>query len=207
MGVERNIDEAYKWYILAADQCSVRAYNRIGWIYYTGVWGSFKKDYAEAAKWYQLSADQGDYYGQYQLGNCYLEQHKVKEALTWLNRSAEQGYGPAHYQIAEIYFNGKSVIQNYKEAFKHYKLASDLRYEWAIDKLAQCYYDGYGTSVDKTEAYFWWLICSAEFGIEEVKTKRDKVAQELTSQQRELIQNRASKFYEEFKEKPYYIDQ
>ena len=56
-GVEKDYDEAAKWYRTAAEQGDQEAWYKLGNMYYRGE--GVKKDTAEAAKWYQKAAEQG----------------------------------------------------------------------------------------------------------------------------------------------------
>jgi TPR repeat protein len=62
-----DIEEAIRWYRLAAEQGLLGAQNTLGRLY------SSNHNYEEAVYWYRLAAKQGDIYAQMHLGYCYEE--------------------------------------------------------------------------------------------------------------------------------------
>lgn len=83
-GVEKNMEEAAKWYRLAADQGHVFSRNNLGACYYYG--RGVQQDYAEAKKLFQLAAEKGDDYALYNLGLCYYYGRGVKQDYTESSR-------------------------------------------------------------------------------------------------------------------------
>jgi TPR repeat protein len=57
-GVEINLSEAFKWYMLSAKQGHSNSQYNIGMMYENGE--GVSKNYIEAKKWYKLAANQGD---------------------------------------------------------------------------------------------------------------------------------------------------
>ena len=84
-GIEKNCDEAFRLYHLAAAQGNPVYENRLGWYYQEG--DGVKQDYAEAAKWFRLAADKGNPYARNNLGLLYERGIYFKkddaEALKW----------------------------------------------------------------------------------------------------------------------------
>jgi hypothetical protein len=58
VGWKVDLEEAVKWYLLAADQKHVRAQNILGHMYINGE--GVEKNLKEALKWWRFAADQGD---------------------------------------------------------------------------------------------------------------------------------------------------
>ena len=55
---------------------------------------------------------------------------------------------------------------------------------------------GEGVVQNHKEAYFWLLLAAAN-GLEEAKVERDTIAQELSKEQQEEVQARATKWFAE----------
>ena len=66
--VDKNLEEAAKWWGLAAEQGNASAQFNLGVCYDNG--SGVTQSYAEAAKWYRLAAEQGEVRAQYNLGIC-----------------------------------------------------------------------------------------------------------------------------------------
>ena len=129
-GVEKNDDEAVKWYKLAADQNHAKAQNSLGYSYEFGE--GVEKNIDEAVKLYKLSVEQGYSLAQNNLASCYLEgagvPYDLDKALQLYNLSAEQGNWSAYVNLGEIYYNEKYGIQDLikaKEYFEKAKLNFD----------------------------------------------------------------------------------
>lgn len=80
-----------------------------------------------------------------------------------------------------------------RNAIKCYIEAANKGEEKAQYYLGDCYYSGIGVIQNYEEAYFWLLIASVS-GNKDTVDLRDKIAIELTSQQKTSIQERASKW-------------
>jgi hypothetical protein len=68
-GVPQDLNEAVKWFRLAADRRDAAAQFYLGVMYSEGQ--GVPQDYDEAVKWYRRAADQGDAQAQYNLGLVY----------------------------------------------------------------------------------------------------------------------------------------
>lgn len=95
--VEKNLEEAFKYYTRAAEKKLATAQRSLGICYEFG--RGVEKDPIEAVKWYRLAADQGSPYAQFNLGQCYelgtgIEQN-LEEAIKYYKLSADQGYEEA----------------------------------------------------------------------------------------------------------------
>ncbi len=89
-GVEKDSDQAIKWYKAAADQGNADAQFFLGAIYLLP-----QRDIPEGLKWLRLSADQGMQDAQFLLGMAYLKgqnfTHDPVQAYMWLELAAAQG--------------------------------------------------------------------------------------------------------------------
>jgi TPR repeat protein len=143
-GTPQELEEALKWYKLAAEQGYARAQYNVGFYYSCGK--GVAQDYQEALKWYKLAAEQGYVKAQFSIGNAYAGgkgmPQDYKEALKWYTLAAEQGDANAQYSIGLMYDNGKGMSQDYQEALKWYKLAAEQGHAWAQVNLAHIYVEG-----------------------------------------------------------------
>ena len=103
LGVEADLDEAVKWYGLAAGNGHAWAQRTLGDLSAGGAWG--KPDFADAAQWYRLAAEQNDAEAQRKLGALYLKGRGVPRdrdaAVEWLRRALAQGDAEARRLLAE----------------------------------------------------------------------------------------------------------
>jgi hypothetical protein len=76
-GVEKDDQEATKWFELAAGQGQALAQDILGETYDQG--RGVPKDYSKAVRWYRLAAEQGDALGQYNLGIMYARELGVPQ--------------------------------------------------------------------------------------------------------------------------------
>lgn len=92
-GVEKNIDEAMKWFRMAADQGDATAQHCLGMIFEEG--RDVAPDYAKAEKWYFKAADQGMVWAQRHLGLMHLRGQGIPQdnvqAHFWLGLAAAAG--------------------------------------------------------------------------------------------------------------------
>jgi TPR repeat protein len=92
-GADKNLDEAFRWYSLAAEQGSSKAQANLGVMYAEGQ--SVPQDSKIAANWFRKSAEQGNAMAQHNLGLMYgrgqgVEQSYV-DAYVWESLAATSG--------------------------------------------------------------------------------------------------------------------
>ena len=73
------------------------------------------------------------------------------------------------------FYYGQGVPQDYKEAFKWYRLAAEQGHAQAQCDLGEMYYEGEGVPHDYAEAIKWWKL-AAEQGHEEAQYNLDNSA-------------------------------
>ena len=61
----------------------------------------------------------------YQLGRAYSKKKDDTNAIKWYTRAAELGDAHAQYLLGRMYRKGEGVPQDYKTAFKWYKLSAE----------------------------------------------------------------------------------
>lgn len=161
-GVEKNYEEAVKYYRLAADHGHGWAQYSLANCCYNG--NGIEKNYVEAIKYCRLAADQGNPSAQNFLGNCYYSGIGVKknviEAVKCYRLAADQGDNWGQYYLANCYYSGEGVKKNYEEAVKYYRLAADQGHSDAQYALGNCYYSGRGVEKNDVEAVKYYRLAA-----------------------------------------------
>jgi hypothetical protein len=113
MGVERNLEEAAKWYKAAAEQGDPEGQHNLGVSYEKGEGVAMSLDQAE--HWYRKAAEQDNVLSQHNLGILLYRQNKnLDEARKWLLTAANQEYAGSQYILGVIYMQGMAVDANQK---------------------------------------------------------------------------------------------
>lgn len=85
----------------------------------------------------------------YGLGTVYdFLNQKPKIAIPYYQQAANSGYMPAQYRLGVIYYKGRGVKQNYREAWRYLNLAAEQNYAAAQNFLI---------TIDKSHPDFDWL--------------------------------------------------
>lgn len=75
---------------------------------------------------------------------------------------AEQGNAWAQYSLGVMYFEGKVVTQDYREAVRWYRLAAEQGNADAQYNLGWMYYKGQGVTQDYREAVRWYRLAAEQ---------------------------------------------
>jgi TPR repeat protein len=166
--------EAMKWYEKAAACGDWIAMGNIGDMYFNG--NGVKQDYDIALKWYtkeREAAKDLSYVADISIGNIYIELKKYKEAIELYNNIISRarkdfsynlftnGWGEANVKLGDMYYEGKGLKKDYKQALEYYKKAAklsfggDVRGE-ALLKIGDMYEYGYGGTKNNNEALKYW---------------------------------------------------
>ena len=185
----QNYLEAVKWYTLAAEQGFAQAQHSLGTMYSGGK--GVLKDYEEAVKWYTLAAEQGLAEAQRNLeifAKPYaqlLDAYNAGDYATAMNELkplAEAGFaGPQNF-LGIVYFQGKAVLQDYKEAAKWFTLAAEQGLAGAQANLGNMYSKGWGVSKNNIIAHMWSNISVVNGNNTDgvISDFRDKIAEDMT---------------------------
>ncbi len=113
-GVKQNYEEAFKWFVKAANLNLASAQYNVGEAYQKGE--GIKQDLTEAARWYTKSAEQGNAGAQLNLGMMYISgrgiRQNIEEGTKWLNKAAEQGDVTAKANLAWLSQQGYIKADN-----------------------------------------------------------------------------------------------
>ncbi|MEI3029558.1 MAG: hypothetical protein V8T91_04205 [Ruminococcus sp.] len=154
LGIEKDFEEAVKWYRKAAEQGFDIAQDSLGNCYYLG--HGVDEDYVKAVKWYRKAAEQGLCTAQDSLGDCYYYGRGVDEddaeAVKWYRKAAEQGLDTAQHSLGKCYYFGYGVDEDKVKAVKWYRKAAEQGNDDAKTNLGWCYYCGFGVSENVQKA-------------------------------------------------------
>ena len=119
-GVDRDLDQAMRWYHMAADRGDPVAQTDLAYLYESGSAG--KSNPGEAAKWYLRAAVSGFARAQFNLGTLYLRGAGVErsdgDAAHWIGEAADTGCPSAIAAMGYLYANGKGVPRDVQKARK-----------------------------------------------------------------------------------------
>ena len=199
---EKNDDEAYRWFLLAAQQGFTAAELQVGIAHGAG-WG-VAKDYVEAKRWFLRAAAKGC-----ERAKGYLEQMDCKKAIRQSRPAADQGDVQAQYTLGNFLSDhGKELedrgeheesIAAYEESVRYLTLAAAQNYGEAQHNLALAYAEGRGVEQDLAATVRLWLMADAQ-GIEhsrymlELYDSLDKI--NSLEMRREVIDEMASEIAE-----------
>ena len=145
-GVPKDLSEAFKLLLLAANCDYPKAQYNLAHMYFDGVLGI--TDETEALKWYRKAANGNYIPAMFFIASLYENGYKVSqspsEAFQWYRKAAELGYAPAQTIIGDMYYSGYGITKNISGAVKWYKKAAAWKYPEAQYKLAKMYYTGEG---------------------------------------------------------------
>ena len=172
-GVEKDYQEAVKWYRKAAEQGIAEAQCDLGGCYYNG--DGVAKYHQEAVKWWRKAAEQGDATAQFNLGLCYdygngIPRNKI-EAYVWYVLSSKNGndYVNKNIKRLESEFGKEQFLEvqfrlgayfyskkDYQEAVKWFRKVAEQGDAMAQCMLGLCYAEGNGVEKDYQEALKWY---------------------------------------------------
>ena len=165
---EKNDDEAYRWFLLAAQQGFTAAELQVGIAHCNG-WG-VAKDYAEAKRWFLRAAAKGC-----ERSKGYLEQMDCKKAIRQSRPAADQGDVQAQYNLGNyLKDHGKELedrgeheesIAAYEESVRYLTRAAAQNCGEAQHNLAIAYAEGRGVEQDLAATVRLWRMADAQ-GIE-----------------------------------------
>jgi|GEM_PF-1177434 len=161
IGVAKNLDVAFKYYLLAAEANNSDAQNEVGLCYEYG--NCVQIDKAKAIQWYIKAEALGNEKAQFNLARCYDEGVGVaqnpKSAYELYLKSAKKGDIDAQLRIAEFYLTGYGVECNETEAFRWFNKAADTN-AIARFRLAELYLNGIGVEKNTDKALEWFKASS-----------------------------------------------
>lgn len=163
--VHRDMQEAVKWYRMAAEKGDALAMLKLGLLYTRG--RGIAADPAEGVRWFKQAVDAGNLPSMRELAACYAQGNGVKkdmaEAIRLYRLPAEKNDPIAAFSLAEIYEVGSGAAKDEAEAARLYRIAAGWGDKKAMLKLSEMYHDGRGVPKDESAAQAWRQKSEAKF--------------------------------------------
>lgn len=151
--VQKDIEEAKKWYLLAAESGTADGYMALGLYYYGAV---TPPDYGKAMEAYEKAANLGHVGAQLNVGQMYWAGNGVEQdylrAGKWVKLAADAGNEQGLFLLGAMYAEPLGVKQDYKLALKYYDQSAAQGYACAMFNLGNLYLYGQGVKKDEVKA-------------------------------------------------------
>jgi len=158
LDAQGNSEEAFGYYLAAAEAGNSLAMNNLGVMYRNGR-GVSQSD-SEAVHWYRAGADAGNADAMANLGWMYRIGAGVdrsdQEGARWYRAAADSGNADAMFNLGWLYRTGRGVDQSDTEAVRWYQAGADAGSAGAMTNLAWLYRIGAGVEQSDTEALRWY---------------------------------------------------
>ncbi len=150
--------DSFKAMVALANKGDAEAQYHVGMMHNNGI--GTQQDPRQAFEWFQKSTASNDPLGAYKLG-CYYDGQGAgivtsdsNEALKYKLIAAKAGYALAQHDVAIHY----ARQENFEEAVKWWKMASDQGYPDALYSLSGSYFQGKGAPKDLSLAYAYFKL-------------------------------------------------
>jgi TPR repeat protein len=158
-GVSKDLSEAYRWNLKAANQGDAYAESCIAWDYEHGMAVSIDK--TQALFWQRKAAQDGDVDSQVEMGARYQSGRglpvDLAQAVKWYKKAAVQNNDKGKTALGYALLTGHGIPQDIKSGFTYLLSATDKN-AYARFAVARCYADGVFVERDPVEAYRWCLL-------------------------------------------------
>lgn len=113
---------------------------------------------------------------------------------------AEQGHVDAQYNLGNMYFNGRGVPQDHRQAVAWYRKAAEQGDASAQNNLGVMYANGEGVPQSYSLAYTWFSVAIANGYQDQSRaiSVRDALATKLSPPQLAEAQKRAAQYFEQY---------
>jgi TPR repeat protein len=158
MPAHANDADTFNAMVALANKGDAEAQYHVGMMHNNGI--GTQKDPKQAFEWFQKSTASNDPLGAYKLGCYYAGQFAgvvpfdSNEALKYKLIAAKAGYALAQHDVAVHY--GRQ--ENFEEAVKWWKLASDQGLPDSLYSLSGSYFQGKGAPKDLSLAYAYFKL-------------------------------------------------
>lgn len=184
-GVKKNINEAFKYYKIAAEKGCTDSKKIIASFYLEGI--AVAKDLKLAFRWFKSAAEDGCIDSKKNIGLMYLEGKGVKKdislAIKWYTSAAEDGCIDSKHKLGLIHF-GEYGATDASLAIKWYKSAAEDGCTSSKYALGALYAHGYGEEKDSALSLIWainWYNSAAKDGCSQSKIALDKIQLDFKS--------------------------
>ncbi|CAK0800201.1 unnamed protein product [Prorocentrum cordatum] len=141
LGMPRNLNVAYGYFVSASLQGDPLGHNGLGYIYFRGT-GIQARNYNLAFRHFNESAVAGSSDGMFNLAGMYLTGTGTSQsfhmAVMFYTQALDRGHTPAAYSLAIMHLNGIGAPRSCDIAVKLLKTVCD-RGTWITNKLADAY--------------------------------------------------------------------
>jgi len=120
---------------------------------------------------------------------------KAYSTMRSLAESSDHGY--AQYYVGMMHLNGQGVEQDYDEAGRWFRKASEQSIPQAQYKLGMLYFEGQGLPQDYEFAYAWFrtgAVHSHSKSIQAISTAREKLSEEELKEAEKLTADLIAKY-------------
>ena len=183
-GVQRNIEEAIKWYTSASVQQEPEALHALGLLHCNG--NGVLQDFPKSKAFFKRASDLGFADASETLallaGHGMGEIQDLSLSHQWTLKAAEQGKPSAMLRCARQYERGEGVEPDVKKAFDWYLRAAESGLPEAQHLAGFSYFIGKGVDPDPA-ASFAWLHLAAEKNASGAAEARDMVGSRLSQSQ------------------------
>jgi TPR repeat protein len=118
--VEKNVQEAIKWFEMAAKQNHIRAQYQLGTLYLYGK--EIKTNLNFAFYFLSKAAEKNHLDSQYELANYYLKGNANKrqyaKAAEWYSKAAQRGHVRSQFELGKLLYEGRGIQEDNVEALK-----------------------------------------------------------------------------------------
>lgn len=94
----------------------------MGWFYLNGF--GVEKDLEQARRWYRKSARQGEPRAMFSLGQMAYDDRDYVDAEMWFRRAVERDHARSLFWLGKLYWKGKGVPQDRKQAIMLFQKAA-----------------------------------------------------------------------------------
>jgi hypothetical protein len=154
----KQLEEAVKWYRLAAEHGYAPAQDSLGNMYLTAE-GGLPKNVDLALKWFRKAAEQGNAQSELDIGEVYLAEldtPNYREAIKWYQKACNRHFPEAYVALGQLYAQGIGIAKNQKKAAELYRQGAQLGDALGQFLLAEDYFRGIGIPKDRSEAARWY---------------------------------------------------
>ena len=190
-GVDEDIEESLKWFLVAADKGDAISQYMVGGIY---IGDDKLKNPSESFKYFSKAAEQELPNAMLYVGLAYLNGDGVEKdytkALRWLSKAAKLGVANANYNIGVMYVYGNGVDQDYNMALKYFVKGAEGGDADSFTNIGAMYANGKGLPRNLVEAYKYTIIATM-LGTKLAESNLASQSKYMSQSQIELAQKKA----------------
>ena len=183
--IEQNFEEAYKLFLLEAENGNALAMHDLGRMFADGLGRDIDPD--AAYEWYKKAlhaflsaeAEKSKPYIQYRIGKMFAAglgtEQSYEWAASWFLQAVEKNHKYAQYSLGGLYYRGQGVMQSCETALELYVRSANQGNPYADYELAKMYLNGIGTQKNTEEADRYFKSAFVGFSSLEAESHDDKL--------------------------------